>query len=107
MVSDPPGAFERTTIEASPAGPPSSRRETGSAALIVYERGGAQLVELPAGRAVTLGREWPAEVLVVDRSISRQHARFEWRGDDLYVEELDSKNGTHVGGRTIRTERLK
>ncbi|HEX7670543.1 MAG TPA: sigma 54-interacting transcriptional regulator, partial [Polyangiaceae bacterium] len=102
VTGDPTRHDERTTIEHTAAGPPSSRRgATQAAAMIVYQRGRAELVEIGPDRAVTIGREWPADVLVADPSLSRQHARFEWVAGTLTVTDLGSRNGTWVSGKRV------
>ena len=54
-----------------------------------------------------IGRH-PASALVLgDAMVSRHHARIVRRGDDYYVEDLHSRNGTSVNGQTIaRSTRL-
>ena len=48
-----------------------------------------------------LGRD-PDAVLWLDvYSVSRQHARITIQGDEAVLEDLDSKNGTFVGGRRV------
>ncbi len=63
------------------------------------------LLLLPDGRRVALrtginivGRERDADVRIDDASVSRRHARVLVEGDDVAVEDLESKNGTRVGG---------
>ena len=38
-----------------------------------------------------------------DRQVSRIHARVLWRGDHYELEDLGSKNGTHLNGRDVVT----
>ncbi|MBN1427839.1 MAG: FHA domain-containing protein [Anaerolineae bacterium] len=45
---------------------------------------------------LTLGRADNCDIVIPERSVSREHARI-WRDDETYwVEDLGSKNGTHV-----------
>lgn len=47
---------------------------------------------------VIIGRGRECQITLSDRSISREHARV-WRKDEAYwIEDLGSKNGTHVNG---------
>ncbi len=71
--------------------------------------GGPQLLVFrgePAGRrfpvrdGALLGRGRTADVLVVDLGASRRHARLRVRGSRIAVEDLGSKNGLTVNGRT-------
>ena len=45
-----------------------------------------------------------ADVVIADDSISRAHARIEWRDGDLWVADLNSTNGTRVGNRAVGLE---
>jgi hypothetical protein len=49
-----------------------------------------------------LGRSAPADVVLGDRAISAQHARFDRRADRWLVTDLESTNGTRVNGRAVR-----
>ena len=71
----------------------------------------AQLVILDGpdpGRAIDLahgqriGRLRSCEVAIVHASISREHARVELRGDDLWIVDMDSSNGLRVAGQRVR-----
>jgi DNA-binding winged helix-turn-helix (wHTH) protein len=60
---------------------------------------------LPDGRRVALGtgitivgRDPDADVRINDASVSRRHARIVVDGDNVALEDLESKNGTRVGG---------
>lgn len=62
----------------------------------------AQLVSLD--EPVTVGRDPAADITIADRSLSREHARFERRGDQVVVVDLGSTNGVWVAGRRVETE---
>ncbi|HSB63776.1 MAG TPA: FHA domain-containing protein [Thermoanaerobaculia bacterium] len=47
--------------------------------------------------ATVLGRDASADVLVVDGSVSRRHARIDVQGERVTLEDLGSKNGTFHG----------
>jgi hypothetical protein len=51
--------------------------------------------------ATVLGRDGSADVLVVDASVSRRHARIEVRAEGVTLEDLGSKNGTWRGERRV------
>jgi FHA domain/Transcriptional regulatory protein, C terminal len=60
---------------------------------------------LPDGRRMTLGsgvtivgRDRDADVRIDNPSVSRRHARIVVEGNHVDVEDLESKNGTRVGG---------
>ncbi len=53
-----------------------------------------------------VGRSTSCDVFVPDRRMSRRHARFFVEAKSLYVEDLESHNGTFVNGKRIARERL-
>ena len=50
---------------------------------------------------ITIGRNDDCDIVLPDRQVSRYHARVEWRVDRYKVEDLGSKNGTHVNGQDV------
>jgi DNA-binding NtrC family response regulator len=74
--------------------------------LLVFCEGDAQLQVLADGRSVIVGRHAPSEIVVDDSSVSRQHARFSRRGDEVWVEDLDSRNGTFCRSQRIQKQLL-
>jgi serine phosphatase RsbU (regulator of sigma subunit) len=50
------------------------------------------------GDEVIIGRSTKCSLSVADRFLSRQHARLFVADDEWYVEDLGSRNGTHVNG---------
>ena len=48
-----------------------------------------------------LGRTREAEIFLRDAEVSRRHARFESHGGFVYVEDLQSSNGTFLNGRRV------
>jgi DNA-binding winged helix-turn-helix (wHTH) protein len=78
---------------------------TGSAA---GPSSGSSCWILPAGRQIPLspgenivGRDPHAQVWLDVPGVSRRHARIVVDGDTVTIEDLNSKNGTSVGGRRI------
>jgi serine phosphatase RsbU (regulator of sigma subunit) len=49
----------------------------------------------------TIGRRAPAEIVLQDSEISRAHCRLTMRGDELWVADLASTNGTFLNGRPV------
>jgi two-component system response regulator AtoC len=87
---------ERTTLRRDP---PSTRAHQPS--LLLYHREGVKVVPIPAGAAIVVGRTWPSDAVIDDRSLSRQHARFTAKGGAVEVEDLESTNGTWVNGERV------
>jgi len=69
--------------------------------LVLYHRDGAQVAQLDKGRPVVVGRTAPADVEIPDPGLSRQHARFTWDDHGIWVEDLQSTNGTKKNGELI------
>jgi two-component system cell cycle response regulator len=65
-----------------------------------------ELYKLPQGRAVRIGRSEGADIRLDDDGISRLHCSLEARGGDAIVRDLDSHNGTFVGGERITERKL-
>ena len=65
-----------------------------------------RVFELAQGIA-TVGRDQTNSIQVLDFEISRRHAEFHFRGDEYWVFDLDSSNGTFLNGDQIASNRLK
>lgn len=76
-------------------------RQVDPLMLLVYHRHGIEAVPLERDQSIVVGREEPSDCVVDDATLSRQHARFTRRGAVVEVEDLGSRNGTLVGGRSI------
>jgi diguanylate cyclase (GGDEF)-like protein len=61
-----------------------------------------QLYKLPKGNTI-IGRAPNAEVRLLDDGVSRHHARVRVDTDGLYLEDLESRNGTYVNGGKLET----
>lgn len=57
-------------------------------------------VELPIGETI-IGRDVGCTLRFNDPSVSRRHLKFVRRSDDVFVEDLNSSNGTLVNGRSL------
>jgi DNA-binding NtrC family response regulator len=87
------------TLEVRPAA-------TDRAVLVVYEEevgSSTRVIELAEGAEVTVGRSRTANILVDSERVSRVHAKFARRGNLIWVEDLGSRNGTHVNRESIAT----
>ena len=55
----------------------------------------------------SLGR-WPYNDIVIDNlAVSGEHAVLQMSGSEIYVEDLNSTNGTYVNGKTVKKQLLK
>lgn len=50
---------------------------------------------------LTIGRGSECGLIVADRQVSREHARIRRQDNAFWIEDLDSKNGTHVNGQRL------
>lgn len=55
-------------------------------------------------RSLIVGRESNCDIVIADRQVSRQHARFTPTPRGVILEDLGSKNGTHHNGNPINTK---
>jgi transcriptional regulator of acetoin/glycerol metabolism len=86
-----------STEHVLPAGPSAPHL------LIVAADGTWTSRSLPVNGALTIGRGVEVDVRVDERAVSRRHARLEVAGaTDLQLVDLDSANGTLVGGKLVR-----
>ena len=94
---------------AAPAAKPASAKPTGtgpatitSAKRLVITSGPKAGLELPLGTDVlTIGRSSESTLVIRDDYTSSHHARLLLRGDTWAVQDLDSTNGTFVGGKRV------
>jgi len=74
--------------------------------LLLYHCDGTELVPLSTNLDITIGRDAPCDVEIRDRSLSRHHARVTTSDNGIWLEDLDSTNGTFVNDERI-TERTE
>jgi two-component system, NtrC family, response regulator AtoC len=88
--------------------PTADRRDPEHAgrALLVYSNDVVSLLRLALGASLVVGRKFPADFLIEDSGVSRQHARFKHDDQGLLVEDLGSRNGTRVKGEQVQQARL-
>lgn len=81
----------------------STRPKPRESAMLVLQRGSeaGRRWPLERSRVLTVGRSEECDIALPDRQVSRYHARISWRSDGYYLEDLGSKNGTHVNGEEV------
>lgn len=80
----------------------SHERSTREAAMLILQRGGEPGLTWTLERqSLTIGRNADCDIVLDDRQVSRTHARIVWREDHYELEDLGSKNGTHLNGRDV------
>ena len=78
-------------------------------AALVIRAGGGRVGESFAlgGERMTIGRRPDSDVFLDDVTVSRDHALLVRRGEDYYLDDLGSLNGTYVNRRRIESHRLQ
>ncbi len=57
--------------------------------------------------SVSIGRDTENDIRVIHKEISAKHARIIRRGDRHFIEDLNSKNGTFIDGRRVKSRMLR
>ena len=79
-----------------------------SGALVVRSGGGRVGQSFPlTGEKMTIGRSPEAGVFLDDVTVSRDHALLIRRGEDWYLDDCGSLNGTYVNRSRIESHRLQ
>ena len=58
--------------------------------------------QLADGRKLTLGRGVDVDIQILDSGLSRHQCAFEKKGDDFWIADLESRNGTWVNGNRLQ-----
>jgi hypothetical protein len=91
----------------APNAPPGSAR--GRPLALRFISGKYQGGEFPLipGKEIHIGRSNDLDMVLAEDMVSRRHARIAFQGDDIYIEDLASTNGTFVNGEKIKRSRLR
>ncbi len=77
------------------------------ATLVIRAGGGRAGETFPLqGERLTVGRRPDCDIFLDDVTVSRDHAVIVARGDEHYLDDLGSLNGTYVNRRRIESHRL-
>ncbi len=81
----------------------SGASKKGKVWRLSVEKGPKELrgVQIPVTGPVIVGRSPGADIVIGAGYVSGRHARFQLMGDNLFIEDLGSKNGTAVNGTYI------
>lgn len=74
--------------------------------ILVFEEDGVEQRREVHEEELVAGRSPDCGLVLSQAGISRRHCRFLLKGDDVFVEDLNSKNGTRVNGVYIKNSRL-
>ena len=84
-------------------------RPGGRSYVLRFISGKYQGGEFPvaADKQILIGRSSDLDMVLVEDMVSRKHARIAMQGDQIWIEDLGSTNGTFVNGEKIKRARLK
>ena len=72
-----------------------------------YKNKGLHEYSVRQGSSLSIGRLPDNDIVIDNDAVSGKHARIVSNGDEYYVEDLNSTNGTFVNNKRIRTRKLK
>jgi pSer/pThr/pTyr-binding forkhead associated (FHA) protein len=105
--SDMFGERVETARDKAAAKPPKNKprkKARGAPTQLVITEGSNVGTAVPLGaEPILLGRGADATIRLDDDYVSTRHARFVPHGEDWYVEDLGSTNGTYIGSQRIST----
>jgi len=97
---------DTTRMAPAPEAPIAANGQTPAACLVVLSGSSVgELHRLERDRTV-LGRGDKVDVRLIDDGISREHAQIVKEGDQLFVEDLGSTNGTYCNGERVKRHAL-
>ena len=89
----------------APPPPPPAEPERAPALEVLHGADRDQPVPL-RGTRMTAGRLASCDLVLSDQTVSREHAAFVRRGEEWWVVDLDSTNGTRVNGTSTGEHRI-
>jgi hypothetical protein len=79
-------------------------RSNEDAASLIAQTGPLNGQRWVLGDSTILGRDGECDIVIPDRQVSRQHAKFVYTSDGYKIEDLGSKNGTHLNGSLLHSQ---
>ena len=75
---------------------------------IIISLNGVVIKEAPLTKnRISLGRRPYNEIVIDSLAISGEHAVLQISGNEVYIEDLNSTNGTYVNGKTVKKQLLQ
>jgi pSer/pThr/pTyr-binding forkhead associated (FHA) protein len=82
--------------------PKPQRKRRGAPTKLVITEGSNAGESLPlSGETITLGRGGDATIRLDDDYVSTRHARFVTNGEEWFIEDMGSTNGTYIGSTRV------
>ncbi len=75
--------------------------EKAPAALMFLKGGEGEPTDFPIGDTAVIGRSTSASVRLADREVSRKHSQIDKQGEDYFLKDLGSSNGTFLNGKRL------
>ncbi len=98
---------EEDTIEEEPEVVPEPAEEVKSIRLTLSGINNPDLKMVSITDSVTAGRRSTNGLLISDSAVSGEHCKFTYDGETLFVEDLNSTNGTFLNGEQIEKSEIK
>ncbi len=98
---------EEETIEEEPEVIPDPVEEVKSIRLTLSGTNNPDLKMVTITDSVTAGRRSTNGLLISDSAVSGEHCKFIYDGETLFVEDLNSTNGTFLNGEQIEKAEIK
>ena len=98
---------EEETIEEEPEVVPEPVEEVKSIRLTLSGINNPDLKMVSITDSVTAGRRSTNGLLISDSAVSGEHCKFTYDGETLFVEDLNSTNGTFLNGEQIEKSEIK
>lgn len=86
---------------------PPSNRARALALRFISGKYQGHVFPIQPGKEIVIGRSGDLEMVLAEDMVSRRHARINFQGEEIFIEDLASTNGTFVNGEKIRKARLR
>jgi pSer/pThr/pTyr-binding forkhead associated (FHA) protein len=64
-------------------------------------------IRIQSPKEVVLGRSEQCDIFIGEKKVSRKHAKLAVSGEGVYIEDLESTNGTFVDGKKVTRARIR
>ena len=102
---DTPQAANQASVKRQrprqPKAKPARKRRGSPTKLVVTEGSNAGETVSLSGETVTLGRGGDSTIRLDDDYVSTRHARFVTNGEEWFIEDMGSTNGTYIGSTRV------